>query len=181
MIRTPCRKLSAADPRFDGFRTSRNQKRQRGSVGLDKQKSRRNWSILLGPLFLFAAVYFYNQTGMSRRSTANWNYDHRTRIGNLPLSLSDYYFVAAIFSGLCGVIYFVLSNVARRPLEILLGYAHFAVSIVTMARVASCIANAVPATPLDPIPPQYWSVFLSAQILFALYIAWAMFRSPPEE
>jgi hypothetical protein len=150
-------------------------------VDLDKRKSRRNWSIFLGPLFLFAAIYFYNQTGMSRRSTANWQYDHRTRIGNLPLSLSDYYFVVAIFCGVCGVIYFVLSNVARRPMEILLGYAHFTVSIITIARVASYIAGAVPADPLEPVPPQYWSVFLSAQVLFVLYIAWAMFSSPPKE
>jgi hypothetical protein len=150
-------------------------------VDSNKQKSRRNWSLLLGPLFLFAAVYFYDQTGMGRHSTTNWQYEHRTRIGNLPLSLSDYYFAVAIFCGLCGVIYFVLSNVARRPLEILLGYAHFALSIVTLVRVASYIGNAAPANPLDPIPPKYWSAFLSAQILFGLYIAWAMFSSPPEE
>jgi hypothetical protein len=156
-------------------------------VDLAKERSRRNWSILLGPLFLFAAVYFYNQTGMSRRShpilytSPSWQVEHRTRIGNFPLSLSDYYFVVTIFCGLCGVIYFVLSNVARRPMEILLGYAHFAVSIVTMARVASYVRNAAPADPLEPIPPHYWTVFLSAQILFVLYIAWAMFSSPPEE
>lgn len=156
-------------------------------MDLAKQKSRRNWSILLGPLFLFAAVYFYNQTGMSRRShpnlypSASWQFEHRTRIGNLPLSLSDYYFLVAIFCGLCGVIYFVLSNVARRPMEILLGYAHFGISIVTIARVASYIGTAVPADPLEPIPPHYWTVFLSSQILFVLYIAWAMFSSPPEE
>ena len=150
-------------------------------MGLDKQKSRRNWSILLGPLFLFAAVYFYNQTGMSRRSTANWNYDHRTRIENLPLSLSDYYFAVAIFCGVCGVIYFVLSNVARRPVEILLGYAHFAVSIGAIILVASFIRHAAPADPLDTIPPQYWTAFLSAQTLFVFYIAWAMFSAPPEE
>jgi hypothetical protein len=118
---------------------------------------------------------------MSRRSTAHWQYDHRTRIGNLLLSLSDYYFVVAIFCGVCGVIYFVLSNVARRPMEILLGYAHFTVSIVIIARVASYIGSAVPADPLEPIPPDYCSVFLSAQVLFVLYIAWAMFSSPPEE
>lgn len=79
------------------------------------------------------------------------------------------------------MIYFVLSNVARRPMEILLGYAHFGISIVTIARVASYIGTAVPADPLEPIPPHYWTVFLSSQILFVLYIAWAMFSSPPEE
>lgn len=156
-------------------------------MDLAKQKNRRNWSILLGPLFLFAAVYFYNLTGMGRRShsilypSASWQFEHRTRIGNLPLSLSDYYFVVAIFCGLCGVIYFVLSNVARRPMEILLGYTHFAVSIVTIACVASYVRSVMPANPLEPIPPHYWTVFLSAQILFVLYIAWAMFSSPPEE
>jgi hypothetical protein len=118
---------------------------------------------------------------MGRHSTSNWQFDHRTRIGNLPLSLSDYYFVVAIFCGACGVIYFVLSNVARRPLEILLGYVHFALSIGAIALVASYIAHATPVDPLEPIPAQYWSVFLSAQILFIFYIAWAMFSSPPED
>jgi hypothetical protein len=150
-------------------------------LALDRQRSRRNWSIPLGPLFLSGAVYFYDQTGMGRHSTSNWQFDHRTRIGNLPLSLSDYYFVVAIFCGACGVIYFVLSNVARRPLEILLGYVHFALSIGAIALVASYIAHATPVDPLEPIPAQYWSVFLSAQILFIFYIAWAMFSSPPED
>jgi hypothetical protein len=87
----------------------------------------------------------------------------------------------AIFCGVCGVIYFVLSNVARRPLEILLGYAHFVASISTIVLVASSIGHSAPADPLGTIPPQYWTVFLSAQILFALYIAWAMFSALPEE
>ena len=147
----------------------------------NKQKTRRNWSLLLGPLFLFAAVYFYNQTGMSRHSTTNWQYDHRIIVGNLPLSLSDYYFAVAISCGVCGVIYFVLSNVARRPMEILLGYTHFVASISTMVLVASYIGHSAPADPLGTIPPQYWTVFLSAQILLAFYIAWAVFSAPPEE
>jgi hypothetical protein len=156
-------------------------KAYRDRVDPNKQKTRRNWSLLLGPLFLFAAVYFYNQTGMSRHSIANWQYDHRIIVGNLPLSLSDYYFAVAIFCGVCGVIYFVLSNVARRPMEILLGYAHLVASISTIVLVASYIGHSAPADPLGTIPPQYWTVFLSAQILFALYIAWAMFSAPPEE
>jgi hypothetical protein len=154
-------------------------------MDLDEQKSRRNWSLLLGPLFLFAAVFCYDQTGMGRRwwrhSSNSWQYEHRTRIGDLPLSLSDYYFVVAIFCGVCGVIYFVLSNVARRPMEIVLGYMHFAVSIATIALVASYLGHATPADPLEPIPPLYWSMFLFAQILFVLYIAWAMFSPPPEQ
>jgi hypothetical protein len=156
-------------------------------VDIDKQRNRRNWSLLLGPLFLFSAVYFYDQTGLGRHfrsslySRPSWQFEHRTRIGNLPLSLSDFYFVVAIFCGVCGVIYFVLSNVARRPLEILLGYAHFFVSIVTIALVVSYIGRSAPADPLEPIPSVYWSAFLLAQILFLLYIAWAMFSAPPEE
>jgi hypothetical protein len=156
-------------------------------VDMDKQRSRRNWSLLLGPLFLFSAVYFYDQTGLGRHfrnnlfRRASWQFEHRTRIGNLPLSLSDFYFVAAIFCGVCGVIYFVLSNVARRPLEILLGYAHFFVSIVTIALVVSYIGSSTPADPLEPIPSAYWSAFLTAQFMFLLYIGWAMFSAPPEE
>lgn len=150
-------------------------------MAIDKQKRRRYWSLLLGPLFLSSAAYLYNQTGMGQHSYRNWQYEHRTRIGNLPLSLSDYYFVAAIFCAACGVIYFVLSNVARRPLEILFGYAHFFVSIVTIALVASYIGGSVAAEPLEPIPHRYWTPFLLAQVLFALYIAWAMFSSPPED
>jgi energy-coupling factor transporter transmembrane protein EcfT len=150
-------------------------------VAIDKQTRRRYLSLLLGPLFLSSAAYLYNLTGMGRRSYHNWQFEHRTRIGNLPLSLSDYYFVAAIFCAVCGVIYFVLSNVARRPLEILFGYAHFCVSIVTVALVASYIAVTVAADPLEPIPRRYWNPFLLAQILFALYIAWAMFSPPPED
>jgi hypothetical protein len=150
-------------------------------VDPNKQKTRRNWSLLLGPLFLFAAVYFYNQTGMSRHSTTNWQYDHRIIVGNLPLSLSDYYFAVAIFCGACGVVYFVLSNVARRPMVILLGYAHFAASISTIILVASYTGRSAPVDPLGTIPPQYWTVFLLAQILFVFYIAWAMFSAPPEE
>jgi hypothetical protein len=150
-------------------------------VDLDKQKSRRNWSLLLGPLFLSAAVFCYHQTGMGRHSIKNWQYEHLTRIGDLPLSLSDYYFVVAIFCGVCGVVYFVLSNVARRPMEIVLGYIHFAASIATIALVASYLGHSTPANPLEPIPPLYWSMFLSAQILFALYIAWAVFSPPPEQ
>ena len=150
-------------------------------MAIDNQKRSRSWSLLLGPLFLFSAVYFYGQTGMGRRSQSNWHFTNLTRIGNLPLSLSDYYFLVAIFCGVCGVIYFVLSNVARRPMEIFLGYAHFFVSVVTIALVASYIKSAGPSDPLEPIPSRYWSVFLSAQILFLLYIAWAMFSPPPEE
>jgi hypothetical protein len=156
-------------------------------VDIDKQRNRRNWSLLLGPLFLFSAVYFYDQTGLGRHFRSNlysrpsWQFEHRTRIGNLPLSLSDFYFEVAIFCGVCGVIYFVLSNVGRRPLEILLGYAHFLVSIVAIALVVSYIENSAPADPLEPIPSVYWSAFLLAQVLFLLYIAWAMFSAPPEE
>jgi hypothetical protein len=156
-------------------------------VAIDKQMSRRNWSLLLGPLFLFSAFYFYDQTGLGRHFHNNlyprtsWHFEHRTRIGNLPLSLSDFYFVVAIFCGVCGVIYFVLSNVARRPLEILLGYARFFVSIVTIALVVSYIGISAPADPLEPIPSVYWSAFLSAQFLFLLYIARAMLSAPPEE
>ena len=147
-----------------------------------KQTRRRNWSLLLGPLFLLAAVFCYDQTGMGRRhSTNSWQYEHRTRIGNLLLSLSDYYFLAAVFCGVCGVIYFVLSNIARRPMEIVLGYTHFAVSIATIVLVAFYLGDSTPADAPEPIPPLYWSVFLFAQILFALYIAWAMFSPPPEE
>lgn len=130
-------------------------------MDIDKQRSRRNWSILLGPLFLFSEVYFYDQTGLGRHFHSNsyrrtsWQFEHRTRIGNLPLSLSDFYFVVAIFCGVCGVIYFVLSNVARRPLEILLGYAHFFVSIVTIALVVSYIGGSALADPLEPIPSVY--------------------------
>ena len=156
-------------------------------MDIDKQRSRRNWSILLGPLFLFSAVYFYAQTGLGRHFHSNlyprtsWQFEHRTRIGNLPLSFSDFYFVVAIFCGVCGVIYFVLSNVARRPLEILLGYAHFFVSIVTIALVVSYVGGSAPADPLEPIPSVYWSAFLLAQVLFLLYIGWAIFSAPPEE
>ncbi len=150
-------------------------------MAIDKQKSRRYWSLLLGPLFLSSAAILYDLAGMGRHSFRNWQATHLTRIGNLPLSMSDYYFLAAIFCGVCGVIYYVLSNVARRPMEILLGYAHFCVSVCTIALLASYLRNSAPADPLEPIPSHYWSVFLLAQIPFALYIAWAMFSAPPEE
>jgi hypothetical protein len=150
-------------------------------VAIDGQKSRRNWSLLLGPLFLSSAAILCKLTGLGRHSYRNWRPTHLTRIGSLPLSLSDYYFLAAIFCGVCGVIYFVLSNVARRPMEVFFGYAHFCVSAGTIALVAYYLGGTAPADPLEPIPNVYWSAFLLAQIPFALYIVWAICSAPPEE
>lgn len=144
-------------------------------------KSRRGWSLALGPLFLSAAGILYNLSGMGHRGLYSWQYTYLTRIGTLRLSMSDYYFLAAIFCAICGVVYFVLCTVARRPIEILIGYAHFLVSAGLIVVTASYIRGLTPSGPLEPIPAQYVSVFSLAQVLLLVYVAMAVFSPPPEE
>lgn len=147
----------------------------------NKQKSARHWALLLGPLYFAAAVYFYDQTGMSTRSYSTWQFTHLTRIGTLPLSLADYNFLAAIFCALCGIVYFVLGMVARRPVELFFGYLHFALSLSMILAVAHYIRGLPVADSLEPIPMHYQVVFLVAQVPFVLYAAMAILRPPPED
>lgn len=146
-----------------------------------RQKSSRHWALLLGPLFFLAALYFYEHTGLSTRATSNWQFTHLTKIGALPLSLSDYNFLAAIFCTLCGIIYFVLGAVARRHVEILFGYIHLALSLSMILAVAHYIRGLPVADSLQPIPMPYQIVFIVAQVPFLLYAAMAILRPPPED
>ena len=150
-------------------------------MSFTRQKNGRHWALLLGPLFFAAAVYFYYHTGMSTRSSSNWQFTHLTRIGTLPLSLSDYNFLAAIFCALCGLVYFVLGAVARRPVELFFGYLHFAVSLSVALAVAHYIRGLPVTDSLEPIPMAYQEVFIVAQVPFLLYAAMAILRPPPED
>ena len=146
----------------------------------DTQRRNRYLALVPGPLFLCAAAYFYDQTGMAQGSSHGWQYTHLTKIGTLPLSLSDYNFLATIFCAVCGVIYFVLGAVARRPVELFFAYLHSGVSLAVVAAVAYFIGNLPVADSIEPIPAPYVWIFLATQLAFFVYAAMAILRPPPD-
>jgi hypothetical protein len=150
-------------------------------VPLESRNSRRNLSIALAALFLAVAAFLYDISGFRSNLYGRWSYEHRVRIGTLPLSISDYYFSSAVFFAVCGVVYFVLCSIARRRIELFLGYAHFLLSAAVVALAAFYIRGLTPSDPLQTIPSSYYSVFLLAQILFAAYVAMAVFSPPPDD
>lgn len=146
----------------------------------DSKKRNRYLALLPGPLFLTAAAYFYDQTGLDTNPSAGWQFNRLTRIGSFPLSLSDYYFLATVFCGLCGIIYFILGAVARRPVELFFGYLHSVVSLVVLVAVAHFLATSPVTDAPKPIPQPYQWTFAISQVALLTYAAMAILRPPPE-
>jgi hypothetical protein len=153
----------------------------------EKSFTKRFWaysSSLLCVWFFACGWFFYQDSGFSLRSYARvysrWDSTLRVRLGHTALSSSDFLFGAAIFCGVCALIYFVFGILVRRPVAILCGYAHLFTSVRLLFSTASYIHGVVPADPLEPLPGRFLTGFVTAQVFLLIFCVAGVFSPPPE-
>jgi len=149
----------------------------------EKSFGKRFWayaSSLIWLWFLGLGGVFYSMSGFRRSWIHPWEYTLRMRIGQWAFSTSDFLFAAAIFCGICAIIYFIFGIVVRRPIAVLCGYAHLLLSGNLLFSAASYIRGVVPAEPLEQLPGRFVSGFLVAQIFFLVFCVAGIFSPPPK-
>jgi hypothetical protein len=149
----------------------------------EKSFAKRFWayaSSLLCVWFLVCGYIFYQLSGFSPRKISYWDSTLRVRIGQTALSNSDFVFGAAIYCGICAIVYFVFGILVRRPFAVLCGYAHLWMSTKLLFSAASFIRGIVPSTPLEGLPGHFVSGFLGAQLFFLAYCIVGLFSAPPK-
>ena len=149
----------------------------------EKSFAKRFWayaSSLLCVWFIVCGCVFYRLSGFSSRGLYYWDSTLRVHIGQTRLSTSDFHFSAAIYCGICAVVYFVFGILVRRPFAVLCGYAHLWMSIQLLFSAASFIRGIVPSTPPEGLPGHFVSGFLGAQLFFLVYCIVGIFSPPPK-
>jgi len=149
----------------------------------DKSFPKRFWaysSSLICVWFLVCGYIFYSSSGFNTRRISYWDSTLRVRIGQTSLSASDFLFAAAIYCGVCVVLYFVFGIIVRRPFAILCGYAHLWMSVKLLFSAASYIHGIVPASPLEALPGHFVSGFIGAQLFLLVYCIVGIFSPPPK-
>jgi hypothetical protein len=149
----------------------------------EKSFAKRFWayaSSLLCVWFFISGYIFYSSSGFNTRGHSSWDSTLRVRIGQTGLSISDLLFGAAIYCGVCVVVYFVFGIIVRRPFAILCGYAHLWMSVKLLFSAASYIRGIVPSTPLEVLPGHFVSGFIGAQIFLLVYCLTGVFSGPPK-
>jgi NhaP-type Na+/H+ or K+/H+ antiporter len=117
---------------------------------------------------------------LNTRGISHWDSALRVRIGQTGVSSSDFLFGAAIYCGICAIVYFVFGIIVRRPIAVLCGYAHLWMSANLLFSAASYIRGIVPSTPLTQLPGHFVSGFFSAQLFFLVYCVAGIFSAPPQ-
>jgi len=154
-----------------------------GLVVREKSAAKKLWayaSSLLCVWFFACGYIFFEFSGFRLRRFSHWGSTLRVRLGQTPLSSSEFLFGAALFCGLCALIYFVFGIVVRKPLAVLCGYAHLLFSVGLLFSAASYILQVVPADPLEQLPGRFVSGFLIAQIFLLVYCVVGVFSAPPK-
>jgi uncharacterized membrane protein len=149
----------------------------------DKSFSKRFWayaSSLLCLWFFICGYTFYEFSGFRHNWHSNWDSTLRVRLGQTALSSSNFLFGAAIFCGLCALIYFVFGIVVRKPIAVLCGYVHLLMSVNLLFSATNYIRAITPVDPLEQLPGRFVSGFLTAQIFFLVYCVVGIFSPPPE-
>jgi hypothetical protein len=149
----------------------------------EKSPFKRFWayaSSLLCVWFLVCGYVFYSFSGFRGRSYSHWDSTVRVRLGQTTLSSSDFLFGAALFCGICTLLYFVFGIVVRKPIAVLCGYIHLVLSIRLLYSAATYIQGAVPANPLEALPGRFVTGFVTAQIFLFVYCAVGVFSPPPQ-
>ena len=149
----------------------------------EKSASKRVWayaSSLLGVWFFACGYIFYSFSGFKLRWYSHWDSTLRVRLGQTALSSSDFLFGAALFCGLCALLYFVFGIVVRKPIAVLCGYAHLFLSVRLLLSAAIYIQGTVPANPLEALPGRFVTGFVTAQIFLLVYCAVGVFSPPPQ-
>lgn len=123
-------------------------------------------------LVLHLRRHFCDYRGFSSHRSSSGDYTVRVRIGQTELSTSDFAFGAAIYWGICAIIYFAFGIIERRPIAALCGYAHLWMPAKLLFSGASYIQGIVPAMLLQEIPGHFVSRFLSAQLFLLVYWQW---------
>jgi hypothetical protein len=149
----------------------------------EKSFAKRFWaytSSLLCVWFFVCGYIFCRRSGFSSRGLYYWDSTLRVHIWHTQLSTSDFLFGAAIYCGICAIVYFVFGILVRRPFAVLCGYAHLWMSIQLLFSAASFIRGIVPSTPLEGLPGHFVSGFLSAQLFLLVYCIVGIFSAPPK-
>jgi uncharacterized membrane protein len=149
----------------------------------EKSASKRFWayaSSLLCVWFFVCGYVFYSFSGFRTRSYSHWDSTVRVRFLQTPISSSDFLFGAALFCGVCALLYFVFGIVVRKPIAVICGYIHLVLSIQLLYSAASFIQGATPANPLEALPGRFLTGFVTAQIFLLVYCVVGVFSPPPQ-
>lgn len=149
----------------------------------EKSAFRRFWayaSSLLCVWFFVCGYVFYSFSGFRARLYSHWDSTVRVRFLQTPISSSDFLFGAALFCGVCTLLYFVFGIVVRKPIAVICGYIHLVFSIRLLYSAASFIQGATPANPLEALPGRFLTGFVTAQVFLLVYCVIGVFSPPPQ-
>lgn len=149
----------------------------------EKSPFKRFWayaSSLICVWFFVCGYIFYSFSGFRGRSSSHWDSTLRVRFLQTGLSSSDFLFGAALFCGICTLLYFVFGILVRKPSAVICGYVHLFLSIQILFSAASYIRGVVPADPLEALPGRFLTGFVTAQVFLLVYCVVGVFSPPPK-